>query len=74
MVETILKCTSLFVENEGNCVWVFPFFKPDTLYKQLLNLSVKEQLLPIPRHQNGALKFTDSAPFFLLHRMVLSQL
>ena len=24
MVETILKCTFLFVENEGNCAWVFP--------------------------------------------------
>ena len=37
MVETILKCPFLFVENEGNCVWGFAFSKPDTVvYKQSL--------------------------------------
>ena len=71
MRRTILKCTFLFVESDGNCVWVFPFSKPNTVvYKELvtellLSLSVKEQLLPM--------RFTDSA-FFLLHRMVLNEL
>ena len=35
MVETILKCTILFVENEGNCVWVFLFSKPDICINSL---------------------------------------
>ena len=45
-------------------MWVFPFSKLDTVYKQLLlNLSVKEQLLSIPSHKKEPLKFTDSAFF-----------
>ena len=63
MFEAILRCTFLFVENKGNCVCVFPFSKPDTVLTVVANLSVKEQLLSIPRYQKGPLKFTDFAIF-----------